>query len=1348
MKAAHRIRATIFRAEPLEPRLLLASISGVVYNDVNADAARNPFIDPGLGGWTVYVDGNENGVFDGSEFNAASAPGGAWSITSAAFRTRETYHVRIVNQAGWRPTEPAPGEYAVSFSTASDTVTGLDFGQTRRALVTGTVFLDVNEDGTWDREPVQPGRTVFADANDNGILDGGEVSAVTDSGGDYALSPAAGTYTIRQVQLAGWWQTFPSPPSAGHPVTLSTGQSLAARRFGNVVATIDLFGAGFGVTSPFDPVPADGRIDVLYQVRNNGTADSPAFRVDFYLSHDDNITTADTLLRSIAQGSVPRHSTADRTTVLALPTPDPFRSDNQYYVGMIIDSDADVVETDETNNSNRGVLADHYPVSSEADLPVPIDNVNVSARPLVLGVMAESALADEWIGAYDADVYRFSGVAGHRLRVDFSGPAALDLFDASWTEVPIQRDEIADESFVILPATGAYFVVASGNPTAFNPRQLAGRSAGSSIVRNYSFTITNRTTDLVPADLAAVIGVDRAALDYTLRNDGRTSAAFDLKFFLSDDPNLGLSDFLLDTVRINTLAPGSHDFQLDVPLPSPDPYRTDNQYWIIVVADPGGTVLEANEQNNTLGLAIRSERIRSPADGTPPNGGTPLPIDVPVPGAIGDEWIGPYDLDIFIHLQDRVNERLRFDVDTVGSPLDSYLRLYDDSWTLLAANDNGAAPGEAPGTESFLEHLFIRAGTYWLVIGSRGNHTSDPTVLAGRTAAGIGSYTLTATFEPTGPLSGLVYNDADGDGTRDPGEVGVPGRSVYIDGNDDGIYDPLFEAGAQTDASGGFSIGGVRTGTYRLRQVLPAGWARTAPRPDAHVATAGSGQPAGPFVFGTIQLATVAGTVFEDSDADGTRDDGERALTDQVVFADLNHNGIRDVVTVTLDAPGTPADLRTRVDLPFEVLDYAMLRLVDVDVRLRATAPAGADQIDVSGAQLARHRGPSVVILGLALGYSAFDFTIDDEAPPGPPTPTARRAPIESLTAFDGSAPNGIWILTVRRLPSNLDATVDEWSLIFTLSEPFARTASSGAYAIADLFPGDHQLRVESTQDESDWIATSPAGGVHSLELVSGQDRLATDFGRRRRRLQVSGRHVFYNNSAFDGRDPAINASDDDAVALDKSALLSGGSPSPASITSYVRGINGVMIDVHELLTPPTLADFSFKVQSLFNPGVWGDGPAPTGFAVRSLGAPDPTARRLTFTWPDGLLKNLWVQVGVLANATTRRPAPDIAYFGNLIGEGGDALSSIRVSAFDVAATRAGIGGARVTVQNRLDHNRDGWVNVRDVEISRSNLGRALPQLVFPQAGVAPAAVRPVDRAAPLRRAAWGSTLLDESAGA
>ena len=77
------------------------------------------------------------------------------------------------------------------------------------------------------------------------------------------------------------------------------------------------------------------------------------------------------------------------------------------------------------------------------------------------------------------------------------------------------------------------------------------------------------------------------------------------------------------------------------------------------------------------------------------------------------------------------------------------------------------------------------------------------------------------------------------------------------------------------------------------------------------------------------------------------------------------------------------------------------------------------------------------------------------------------------------------------------------------------------------------------------------------------------DHPRRRHAATVAGRYIFYNRSSFDGADPAATAGDDAAIALDKLALLPGQAATFDSVTTYSRGINGVMIDVAGLPAGP-----------------------------------------------------------------------------------------------------------------------------------------------------------------------------------
>ena len=78
--------------------------------------------------------------------------------------------------------------------------------------ISGGVWADTNGDGAWDSgEPGLEGWTVYLDANDNGVPDGGDAVETTGSGGSYSFSGlSAGTHTVRVVWPEGWERTFPS----------------------------------------------------------------------------------------------------------------------------------------------------------------------------------------------------------------------------------------------------------------------------------------------------------------------------------------------------------------------------------------------------------------------------------------------------------------------------------------------------------------------------------------------------------------------------------------------------------------------------------------------------------------------------------------------------------------------------------------------------------------------------------------------------------------------------------------------------------------------------------------------------------------------------------------------------------------------------------------------------------------------------------------------------------------------------------------------------------------------------------------------------------------------------------
>jgi hypothetical protein len=100
------------------------------------------------------------------------------------------------------------------------------------ASISGTSFFDLNGDGVHQSgEPGLFGTTVFLDTNDDGKLEPGERSTLTDAFGHYSfgnLTP--GTYHVEEVLRSGFRQTDPSVRE--YTVTVGEGQNLAGLDFG------------------------------------------------------------------------------------------------------------------------------------------------------------------------------------------------------------------------------------------------------------------------------------------------------------------------------------------------------------------------------------------------------------------------------------------------------------------------------------------------------------------------------------------------------------------------------------------------------------------------------------------------------------------------------------------------------------------------------------------------------------------------------------------------------------------------------------------------------------------------------------------------------------------------------------------------------------------------------------------------------------------------------------------------------------------------------------------------------------------------------------------------------------
>jgi hypothetical protein len=216
-------------------------IRGQLFQDSDGDGLKDDG-EPGLIGWTVYIDTNGNRLRDATEISTTTDSNGNYSLGELPALT--TYVVALEPQAGWRQTAPAAAQlhrHTVELG-AGETINSHNFGSIQdqgqggansNSKINGRLYLDNNANGRFDPGDVGiAGRQVFLDLNNNSLRDNSESPFVTQN--DNATTPAneagiyeisglpAGSYSVRIVQHA---DTIQSSPIGNQltPVAATTG---------------------------------------------------------------------------------------------------------------------------------------------------------------------------------------------------------------------------------------------------------------------------------------------------------------------------------------------------------------------------------------------------------------------------------------------------------------------------------------------------------------------------------------------------------------------------------------------------------------------------------------------------------------------------------------------------------------------------------------------------------------------------------------------------------------------------------------------------------------------------------------------------------------------------------------------------------------------------------------------------------------------------------------------------------------------------------------------------------------------------------------------------------------------
>ncbi len=165
-------------------------------------------------------------------------------------------------------------------------------------------------------------------------------------------------------------------------------------------------------------------------------------------------------------------------------------------------------------------------------------------------------------------------------------------------------------------------------------------------------------------------------------------------------------------------------------------------------------------------------------------------------------------------------------------------------------------------------------------------------------------------FQGRGLVSGVVFNDANGNGARDAGESGIGGVTITLNGNDTSIT-------TTTAGDGSYSFRNVLAGNYTVEATSPEGFAPTTSVVQAVSVVAGGSAGAD---FGFRRQGTLSGVVFRDANGNGNRDAGEAGI-----------GGL----TVTIDGPW-PQSTTTAADG-----SYSFAHLPPGSYTIYVTPPAG-----------------------------------------------------------------------------------------------------------------------------------------------------------------------------------------------------------------------------------------------------------------------------------------------------------------------------------------------------------------------------------------------------------------------
>ncbi len=707
--------------------------------------------------------------------------------------------------------------------------------------ISGQVFNDLNGNGAKESgEPSLPNWTVFLDTNNSGTLDAGEPSASTDSNGTYTFANLpAGTYRARAVVPTGWMLTTANAAD----IAISSGSNVTGIYFGNfklITISGQVFNDVNGNGTKETGEPGLQGWTLFLDTNNNGTLDAGesstgtdasgnysfanlragTYRVREVVQAGYLRTTANPVDLVASSGSnVPDvnfgnrlASQASSTTVTSSANASVFGQTVTFTATVTAVAPATGTPTgtvtfrDGTTNLGTATLTNGTATFAIAALSMGTHAITVvyggdanfttSTSATLTQTVNQAATTTAVVSSANPSVV--GQAVTFTVTVSAVAPGA-----GTPTGTVTLRDGTSTLSTATLSngtATFTFDLTAGSHPISavYGGDANFATSTSATLTQGVNQTAATTTTTRVTSSAnPSVFGQSvtfTATVSPVLAASGTPTGMVTFRDGTTNLFTSALTTSGVATFTTTTLGAGTHAITAV--------YGGDANFSGSTSATLTQTVNPATTANLQITRALLVDSNNQP-------------IDAPVTGEtifVRAEW-----------------------TTTNLTASDRYLvRFWVDSIALDSASLTGA-PGQG------LRYNWYRGG--WSA--SPGAHTVQVTVdgtnaiLETNEQDNTTSFSFTTVDQPSGTLSGQAFNDGNHNGTKDTGEVGLPGWTIFIDSNDNGSHD-AGETSRVTDASGNYSFTNLAAGTYRVREVLPVGWVQTTLNPGDIVLNSGN----------------------------------------------------------------------------------------------------------------------------------------------------------------------------------------------------------------------------------------------------------------------------------------------------------------------------------------------------------------------------------------------------------------------------------------------------------------------------------------------------------------------------